>query len=155
MPIEDHDPFTGTSPFNRTELLNEMASIVQRVMKMTGGPGILLQNSDGGITIATIDEDGDEGGSSGGGMFAVLVQWDGFGNSGSATEQCSYTYDVRSLNGQELGKGLSPLKNRSLFGKYTAPTRGDFNVYGTGFYTGDGTFRLYDANEVYSTEECA
>jgi len=82
-------------------------------------------------------------------LLPVLVWRDGGTTDGSKTAQCDRTYVAKSLDGAvTLGTGLTPKTRRRTYGQYvTPPTDGD-GVEGLGYYELDGTFALYDANEV-------
>lgn len=83
-------------------------------------------------------------------MFPVKPTQVG-GVAGDTTTKCSFTYDVTDINGAALGTAMTPEKNRTSLGAHVAPAAGDFGV---GFYDADGSFKLWDANEVIDTEAC-
>jgi hypothetical protein len=147
------ETFAGVSVFDREfwDALEDIARLCNRFESLSPGPGILMENN----TISIIDHTG-EGGSAGG-LFPVLVRKDG-GVEGSKTTRCTFTYTVWDMSGDGkqaglLGEKLSPMKNRTLLGRYVAPTRGDYNLVGLG-YNHDGKFFLWDANEVQGTAAC-
>ena len=153
MPIDQPNPFDNVNLYSPEfrELLNEIAEAASAFLGMTLGPGLVGQIGPDGASIATLDETG--GGSGSSGLFPVLVRKDG-GVEGSKTTRCTFTYTVWDISGKELGTGMSPMKNRTLLGRYVPPTIGDFNTIGTGYYHPDGRFFLYDANEVQGTNAC-
>lgn len=85
----------------------------------------------------------------GSGFFPVRVTKTG-GVTGSKTVQCTWTYTVESFSGQELGTTMTPLRRRPAKGAISEP---DDDTVAIGCYV-DGTFELYDANEVYEIEVC-
>ncbi len=84
------------------------------------------------------------------GFFPVRVTKTG-GVTGSKTVQCSWTYTVESLSGQELGTVMTPLRRRPAKGAISNPAADTIAI---GCYV-NGEFQLYDANEVYEIEVCA
>jgi hypothetical protein len=90
-----------------------------------------------------------------GGMFPVKVQQTG-GSNGTDTTAATYTYTVRTLawngtsGGETLGTGVALSRPREIgFVTVQAGSTG----YGVAFYDGL-TLRLWDAGEIYGTEEC-
>lgn len=84
------------------------------------------------------------------GFFPVLVSEDG-GSAGNKTTKCSWTYTVESLSGEVLGDTMTPLRRRPAKGAISKP---DDDTVAIGCYV-NGTFELYDANEVYEIEVCS
>ena len=83
-------------------------------------------------------------------MIPVLVTQVG-GLPGDSTTKADFTYDITDLNGDTLGtSGQAPLKLRHI-GRMIAPPA---ESTGTGFNLEDGTFVLFDANEVLDTGVC-
>ena len=83
-------------------------------------------------------------------MIPVLVTQIG-GLPGNSTTKATFVYDITDLNGNQLGtSGQAPLKLRHI-GRMIAPPAG---ATGTGFNLEDGTFVLFDANEVMDTGVC-
>ena len=87
--------------------------------------------------------------------FAVKVEQTG-GSNGTDTTTASYTYTVRTLpwngtsGGETLGTGVVVSRPREIgFVTVQAGSTG----YGVAFYDGL-TLRLWDAGEIYGTEEC-
>lgn len=84
-----------------------------------------------------------------GGLFVVKVEKDG-GTNGSATTAASYTYTVRSLDGETLGTAV-PVALPRPNGMVTY--QGGSDGYGLAFYDGE-TLKLLDAGEVPETDTC-
>lgn len=82
--------------------------------------------------------------------FAVKVTQVG-GSGGGPSTQCSFTYDVESESGIPLGSAMTPARRRPAAGPFSAPPA---NSWGSGFFAVDGTFVLWDANEVPAVEVC-
>ena len=84
-------------------------------------------------------------------MEMVNVTEDG-GSAGDQSTQCSFTYTVTDIYGNQLATGATPNKQRPSIGKMVS---GD-GLVGSGYFTGAGAFVLHDANEVPSpTTDCA
>lgn len=83
-------------------------------------------------------------------MFPVTLAKDG-GSAGDLTTQCSWTYTVTDLQGYQIGTTMTPLKLRPSVGKLVQPADGS---HGVAFYAADGTFKLWDANEVPDVGSC-
>ena len=84
-------------------------------------------------------------------MIPVFVFVVAGGSPGTAGATANFTYNVTDLNGDQLGTpGQAPLKRRHI-GRMIAPPPG---ATGTGFNLEDGTFVLFDANEVIDTRVC-
>lgn len=81
--------------------------------------------------------------------FAVEVSHTG-GSAGDKTTKCSYTYTAKTIQDlTELGTSLSPeFDIRTANGKYVQADRG------TGYFDGNGTFVLWQVNEVPAIKEC-
>lgn len=92
-----------------------------------------------------------------GGMIPCKVQKTA-GVGGDCTTTCTFVYTVRTIQwngtngGATLGTGMTPIKARPA-GLTIFAQAGSTN-YGIGFYTEDGSFALWEANEVFSGECC-
>jgi hypothetical protein len=88
-------------------------------------------------------------------MFPVKVEEDG-GANGTDTTAATYTYTVRTLpwngtsGGEVLGTTVPVSRPREI--GYVITQAGSTG-YGVAFYDGT-TLRLWDAGEIYGTEEC-
>lgn len=83
-------------------------------------------------------------------FFPVKVTQTG-GSAGDDTTPCSFTYTVKSLDGETLKTGASPVLRRTSVGAYSAPSA---DTYGQAFWDENGDVQLYDANEVPLVEVC-
>lgn len=87
-------------------------------------------------------------------MFMVRVTQSG-GSAGDGTTICTFTYEVRDLNGEILKDSvvtpLSPQHPRPLFGQMVAPAT---NAYGVAFYDETEQIFLWDVGEVPFVEVC-
>lgn len=94
-----------------------------------------------------------EGPASGGDVFGVDLAVAG-GSAGSATAQCSYTYDVsHAITGSELGDAIDPT---SGLHKWVRPTVGYmiYATYGHASYDDNGDLVIGWINEVADQESC-
>ena len=79
--------------------------------------------------------------------FAVILTQDG-GQGGDSATKASWTYTADTLDGTELGTGLSPKNKRPSVGQVLKAN------FGTGYYDTNGDFVLAWANEVAEQAEC-
>ena len=89
------------------------------------------------------------GGSAGLAMFPVTVTIDG-GSAGTVSTTCSYTYEVKALDGSVIGTGKTPERRRYPNVPYTTTPS---NTPGEAYYDSDGVLHLFDANELPQTED--
>lgn len=80
-------------------------------------------------------------------LFPVDLEGDG-GDTGDLTTQCSRTYTVDDLDGNELGTTVSPEHQRPAIGKMLDATTG------MAYYTPDGTLKLQATDEVLDLGDC-
>ena len=83
------------------------------------------------------------------GYFPVLVNQTG-GANGTDTTKATYTYTVTDLAGNELGTAVALARPR----ENGAVTLASDPKYGSAFVAADGTLKLWDSGETYTTEEC-
>lgn len=105
--------------------------VVHRIEDTNGGP---IWYFDSGWGVGT--------------LFPVDLTQTG-GVAGNATTQCSFTYTVDSISGEQLLTGASPTFGRPSYGKLVAGT------HGTAYYNSVGTCILYQVDEVFDVEECS
>lgn len=93
-------------------------------------------------------------------LFPVRVWADG-GSAGDASNSCSKTYTVRTLDatgpstgGISLGTSMSPQKRRTSVGAVDFPAATGSGEIGLGYFVAS-TFYLYDANEVPDVSGCS
>jgi hypothetical protein len=80
-------------------------------------------------------------------LFAVTLTQTG-GSAGSSSAQCSFTYTVKTLAGDQIGAAIGPQKERLVNAVYTAATQG------VAYFETDGTLRLWDCDERASQTNC-
>lgn len=85
------------------------------------------------------------------GAFVCTVRQTG-GSAGNATTQCSFTYEVKDLNGTVIGTGKTPKRPRPTVGKMDKPPD---NNPGIAYYDGSNVLQLWDAGEVMDTSACS
>lgn len=83
-------------------------------------------------------------------MFMVNLTQDG-GSAGDQSTQCSFTYTVTDIHGNQLATSATPNKQRPTIGKMVS---GD-GLVGSGYFTASGAFVLQDANETLDTGACS
>jgi hypothetical protein len=89
------------------------------------------------------------GGSAGLVVFPVTVTIDG-GSAGTVSTTCSYTYEVKALDGSVIGTGKTPEVRRYPNVPYTTTPA---NSPGLAYVDADGVLHLFDANELPETED--
>jgi hypothetical protein len=83
-----------------------------------------------------------------GNVFTVdVVQYGGV--EGNLTTQCSFTYDVYDLSGNQIGANLPVEWARPAVGKFVAGTKG------LAYVTHEGVLKLIKVDEVESTNACS
>jgi len=86
-----------------------------------------------------------------GGVFAAKVTKDG-GSAGSKDADCTFTYTVKDLAGNELGTTLTPKRPRFTHVEYAQPSA---DSPGLAYYDDQGALQLYDAvEEIPETDTC-
>lgn len=90
------------------------------------------------------------GGAAGLAMFPVTVTIDG-GSAGSDAATCTFTYEVKALDGSVIGTGKTPEKRRFTFTEYSSTPAAS---PGTAYFDSDNVLHLFDANELPMTEAC-
>lgn len=73
------------------------------------------------------------------------------GSAGNASTACTFTYTVKSLDGDTLLTGASPERPRPALGAMVAQAA---DSYGAMFWDENGEPVLWDAGEVEGVEEC-
>jgi hypothetical protein len=152
--IDSHNPFEGVSVFQPEfwTLLNDLAAGVSEFRDLFPGKGVLKTGS----SLSILDEEGSVEAGATGEFFPVKVTTDG-GSAGGKTTRCTFTYTVTTLDGEELGKLMTPERNRMEIGKYvnTLWPPVEMSTTGVGYYYPEGTFVLYCANEVPASAPCS
>lgn len=86
-----------------------------------------------------------------GGTFAVKVTKDG-GDAGSEDADCTFTYTVKDLAGNELGTAMTPKRPRFTHVEYAQPAT---DSPGLAYYDDQGDLQLYEAvEEIPETDVC-
>ena len=143
-------------PLNQAEALQP--STVSGVGELKGGSGTPAQQRLHDKEIALlITEDSLMGVAEDsllGATFAVRVRQAG-GSAGSATTQCSFTYEVYSLAGEILADSvvtpMTPQHPRPSVGRMVAPSN---DSYGIAFLEETEVLVLWDVGEVPAVEVC-
>ena len=136
----------GDSGENLTERVEQLENMLRNVRGYggaevrTGPAGIAIGVSPAKPPLESLPEEP--------ALFRVTVTVDD-GEAGSAAADCSWTYTVAGIEGDELGTGITPEKPRYAKCAYAEP---DDASPGLAWWHTDGTIKLYEAlEEVPST----
>jgi len=85
------------------------------------------------------------------GFFPCKVAQDGGADASDGFTRATWTYTVTTLDGEPIGKAMSPHKPREYgSAQYQETSRGD-KMIGVAYYDANGETQLWDAGEVIKT----